>query len=221
MKRNLFLLYAIIILGTACSSPRLYIAGQTGRSNSYPPPDSELFYSVFLIGDVGAIGTDSFNPVLVQLKKKAASVSERSTIVFLGDNIYPAGLPPGGARGRVSAESRIRAQLNAIKDHPGRVFFIPGNHDWNNSGPGGLAWVQRQEEFVEKYLDRGNIFLPDDGFPGPVDIELVDDDETPFNKDIRLIILDTQWWLSEHEKPFGDTGEYDLQDAGDSYVKIF
>jgi hypothetical protein len=58
--------------------------------------------------------------------------------------------------------------------------------------------------------------VPDNGFPGPVDIELMDDDEHPLLRDdIRLIVLDTQWWLHKYEKPYGDTGEYELFDGGD------
>ncbi len=110
--------------------------------------------------------------------------------------------------------------MDAFKNYPGKVFFIPGNHDWNNARSRGLQYVNRQEEFVETYLNKGNTFLPDNGFPGPIDIELVDDDDTPFDKDIRLIVLDTEWWLHKHEKPFGDTGEYDLQDAGDFLVEL-
>ncbi|MDR8393713.1 metallophosphoesterase [Aliifodinibius sp. S!AR15-10] len=215
---SLFL--CIVLLLAGCSSSRLYVSEDSRERNKEAPspPQSKPFYSIFLLGDAG--GPDRPNPVLSLLKDKADQAGEKSAILFLGDNIYPAGLPEEGAPGRKDAEARLIRQLDAVKGHPGELFIIPGNHDWNNSRSGGLEAVKRQEEFVESYLNRGNTFLPDDGFPGPVDIELVDDDDTPFNKDIRLILLNTEWWLTEHEKSFGDTGEYELHDAGDFLVEL-
>ncbi|MDZ7694784.1 MAG: metallophosphoesterase [Balneolaceae bacterium] len=219
--KTIHILWLFLIAGiVACNTSELYISEENSEHRLSPPPESDLFYSLFLVGDAGGIGTDTPNPVLQLLQSKAAEAGEQSTILFLGDNIYPAGLPAKEAKGRKQAESRLLAQLQTVKDHPGQVYFIPGNHDWNDSKAGGLEAVNRQEEFVEMYLDRGNTFLPDYGFPGPVDIELVNDDDTPFGKDIRLIILDTEWWLSRQEKPYGDTGEYDLQDADDFLVEL-
>jgi len=184
------------------------------------PPSSELRYSVILVGDAGETADNPDRSVLPLLQSLAGEAGEESTILFLGDNIYPSGLPAPDDPGRAVAEQRLIGQLEAVKDHTGRVLFIPGNHDWNNSRPGGLEAVKRQEEFVEAYLGRGNVFLPGDGFPGPVDLELVDDDDTGFDKDIRLILLDTEWWLTEAKKGYGDTGEYDLEDAGDFLVEL-
>ncbi|MFH5884798.1 metallophosphoesterase [Halalkalibaculum sp. DA3122] len=217
----LYYLYAVILFILAgCGSSGIYISEEATDQQARQPPVESPLYSVFLVGDAGALAPIKGDPVGKLLKRKANEAGEQSAVVFLGDNIYPDGLPEPGQPGREEAEARIRAQLDIVKQYSGRVFFIPGNHDWNNSQPGGLEAVGRQEAFVEQYLGRGNTFLPDDGFPGPVDIELVDDDDTPFDKDIRLILMDTEWWLYQHEKAFGDTGEYELQDAGDFLVEL-
>lgn len=41
------------------------------------------------------------------------------------------------------------------------------------------------------------------------------DDHPELKRDIRLIALDTQWWLHQHQKSFGDYGDFDVNDAGD------
>ncbi|MCG8374733.1 MAG: hypothetical protein MI700_14415, partial [Balneolales bacterium] len=85
----------------------------------------------------------------------------------------------------------------------------------------GLEAVRRQEEYIENYLGRGNTFLPDDGFPGPVEIKLMDEDDDPrLNDDIRFVALDTQWWLHPHEKPYGDNGDFEVTDAGDVLTEL-
>src|SRR5690606_22893879 len=71
--------------------------------------------------------------------------------------------------------------------------------------------LARQEAFVEAALDRGNTFLPDDGFPGPTAVELADG--------LALVIVDTQWWLAD-ERPFGDTGTYDLDEPTDFLLEF-
>lgn len=136
------------------------------------------------------------------LREHIMQSGERSSVIFLGDNIYPDGLPPEGAENRQQAETRILSQLETVKDYPGRVIFIPGNHDWYSSQLNGLEWLNRQEEFIESYLNRGNVFIPDNGMSGPVSVMLAKSGEHyGLNFDIRLIALDTHWWLHPHKKP--------------------
>ena len=53
---------------------------------------------LYLIGDAGAPAPR--DPVFKALAGQIAGDPARSVVVFLGDNIYPAGLPPEGAPGR-------------------------------------------------------------------------------------------------------------------------
>ncbi len=216
MKRALqvSLLYLILV---SCSGSKLYYSSEAKKwNNNSSGPGEELIYEMYLIGDAGSASLENQEPNLKLLQNKLSKSTERSAVVFLGDNIYLNGLPDSTHPERGFYEGRIIEQMKTVQNFKGRVFFIPGNHDWDDGGKEGLEAVRRQEKFVENYLGRGNTFLPDDGFPGPVDIELMDDDEHPLLRDdIRLIVLDTQWWLHKHEKPYGDTGEYDLFDGGD------
>ncbi|RNC82994.1 MAG: hypothetical protein ED557_09735 [Balneola sp.] len=218
--RLLLALFALLFI--SCSGSELFIDSQNEQWESKSPPiDDGLIYKVFLIGDAGAPTLDKQEPTLRLLQQFLSESGERSAAVFLGDNLYTSGLPDSLHPDRAKAEARLNEQLKTVKDFEGRIIFIPGNHDWADGSRDGLEAVQRQERYIEAYLDRGNTFLPDNGYPGPVDLELLDDDEDPrLSDDIRLIILDTQWWLHKHKKPYGDTGDYDLADGGDFLIEL-
>lgn len=219
--RQIGLLFILVLL-LSCSGSKLYVKEEAlSAVEIEPPQESELIYKMFLIGDAGSPSLDVQEPTLKLLQSFLDKAQERSAAIFLGDNIYLNGLPDSTHPNRSFYEARINEQLKTVQNFKGRIIFLPGNHDWDDGGEDGLNAVRRQEKYIEDYLDRGNTFLPDDGFPGPVDIELMDDDEDPrLRDDIRLIILDTQWWLHKHEKPYGDTGEYDLVDGGDFLVEL-
>jgi len=132
-------------LFTACSSTASY---QKNASGAAPLSDStdqvKPIYSVYLIGDAGAASRNPRSSVLKELEKQLKRSGENSAVIFLGDNIYPHGLPPSSSPKRERAERRLLAQLNTVKEYPGQLFFIPGNHDWKSSGRNGLPWIRRQ-----------------------------------------------------------------------------
>lgn len=196
MKKSVFGLALVFIL-SGCSSSNVY-----QKKNDSNEHFGEPVYSVYLIGDAGAATLEPREPILDVLEKQLMDAGEKSAVVFLGDNIYPDGLPSEGAEKREQSEVRMLSQLKVVEDYPGKVIFIPGNHDWNSSGSNGLKRVQRQEDYIESYLDRGNVFLPDNGLPGPVAVELAKRAEYPGLKfNIQLLALDTHWWLHPHDKP--------------------
>ncbi|MDX1627991.1 MAG: metallophosphoesterase, partial [Fulvivirga sp.] len=161
--------------------------------NAQEKPD----YTVFLVGDGGKVSPDQI-AVLDLLKDQLLEVGEKGAVVYLGDNIYPKGMPPVNSPGREDAEKYINSQINAVKHFEGRKFFIPGNHDWAQGRRIGFENLIRQEEFVESRLDSANVFLPSRGCPGPVEVSL--------NEEITLIILDTQWFLHNWDKPDEESG---------------
>lgn len=191
----------IFLAGYSCTGTSAVHSG-ANPSESQTISSAEPIFSVFLIGDAGAASLKPREPTLRSLKSQLDESGEQSAVIFLGDNIYPRGLPAKEVRARKRAERRLMAQLKTVEDYPGRIVFIPGNHDWHSSKRKGLQRIRRQEHYIENYLQKGNTFLPDSGYPGPVSISLesqTDDATRPF--DIRLIVLDTQWWLHPHEKP--------------------
>jgi DNA repair exonuclease SbcCD nuclease subunit len=196
-------LFWIIIAAVVQLAICLYVllSGRRRHSNfsqqyaKRPYAEADIAYSVFLVGDMGALSTTKKDSIRDGLKAQLHEAAEKSAIVFLGDNIYPRGMPEENDSTRHRAEDRAKAQLDMLKTYPGKFYFISGNHDWNKGKSGGWEAVLRQEKFMESYLDRGNFFLPDHGCPGPEEISLTDD--------ITLIIINTQWFVHEGERPIG------------------
>ncbi len=164
------------------------------KTMAYEPPvkDQPLF-SVFFIGDAGNPNLEGPDPTLELLTSELNKAGKESAVVFLGDNIYPRGLPPENNRHRTDAEQRMLRLINVVEGYPGKVIFTPGNHDWQGGGKSGWEYILQQEEFVELKLNFSNTFLPDLGCAGPV--------EVPLDDDILLVIIDTQWLLHPWDKP--------------------
>lgn len=161
----------------------------------YAVSQDKIRYSVYLIGDSGQPKTDGPDPVFTHLQEKLDKEGDDSAIIFLGDNIYHHGLPPKGvglAEDRSLAEERLLVQLRAVDEFKGKVYFIPGNHDWNDAKPDGIDYIRAQEEYIEFFLDRGDVLIPDHGCPGP--------EVKKLGKGVVLIAMDSQWWLHPHTK---------------------
>ena len=188
MKRPLT--YFLLVLLAAFSS--IDLQAQNG----------DPVHSVFLIGDAGE---PYENPVLTLLKAELAKVGDKGSVVFLGDNIYPKGMPPVGHELRADAEKSLNQQIEAVKGFAGNTVFIPGNHDWSQGRSTGFEWLGLQERYVEDALDSSDVFLPSHGCPGPVEVELTDK--------ITLIIVDTQWFLHKGNKPLETCGITGLGDV--------
>lgn len=157
---------------------------------SSPAADS-VDTRVFLIGDAGVPRPQ--DPVLASLAREVGRDPGRSLVVYLGDNIYPQGLPVATAAGRPEAERRLRAQVEAARAPGATVVFIPGNHDWDISAEDGWNAIRRQEAFLR---EAGGVELqPEGGCPGPVVRDV--------GARVRLVALDTQWWLHGGPRPIG------------------
>lgn len=165
-------------------------------SFSFAQRPFEIIQTVYFIGDAGKYETT--NDVLKRLKTEIEN-DELSTVVFLGDNIYPQGLD-----GKKSSEKKLLAQLSILQNYKGNVFIIPGNHDWKMGKPGGYKAVLRQAEFVENYLNSTLVanknspnFLPANALPGPYD--------TLITEGLRMVFIDSQWFL--HTQLIHKTGK--------------
>lgn len=143
----------------------------------------ELEHSFYLIGDGGNAELDSSTMAMGLLRKTLSEATSNATLLFLGDNIYPKGLPAKNSESRILAEHRLNIQIESTDNFKGNTIFIPGNHDWYSDGVKGL---KRQQEYVEKHLGK-NSFLPKDGCP----IKRID-----ISENIVLIIIDSQWYIT-------------------------
>ncbi len=150
-------------------------------------------YEVFLIGDTGNINRHKPDPVLETLKHHLDE-DQHSAIVFLGDNIYPRGLPPKSNILRADAENALTAHHRALKDYHGKVLFLSGNHDWNKGRKDGYEYIIRQEKYLEKLFGQ-NVMQPSNGCPGPTEINV--------NENVTIVLINTQWWLQSGFRPAG------------------
>lgn len=164
----------------------------------WEPPQAETtseasLLDLYLIGDAGRPNPNG-EPVLEAAKRVIAEGDpKRSLVVYLGDNLYPEGIPDEKGRIRANAERILQAQLDVPLSTGARGIFVSGNHGWDHSGPEGWAEIMLQEEYVEKH-GRGQVqFLPGSGCPGPAVVDV--------GNHLRLLVLDTQWWLHKYEKP--------------------
>ena len=149
--------------------------------------ESDIEHSFYLIGDAGNSPLGESSTALKAFKVALSKASEHSTAVFLGDNIYENGLPKNNHPDRAFAEHQLNVQTDAVKNFKGNTIFIPGNHDWYSKGVDGL---KRQEKYIENALGK-NSFLPQNG----CSIEKIH-----IADDIELIVIDSQWYISDWDK---------------------
>ena len=169
-------------------------------------PLARVDHTVLLIGDAGRPDPE-FEPVLHALAEEIGVVPEHTTVVFLGDNVYPRGMPVPEQWSREESERRLMEQIQAVVSAGARAVFVPGNHDWAKGRDDGWDAVRRQDAFITEYGGGRAALLPAGGCPGPA---LVDAGEH-----VRLIALNTQWWLHGGPKPEAPDSTCGLHVAGD------
>jgi len=148
---------------------------------------SDNDFKIFLIGDAGNADEPQAQTTLNLLKNKLDSADSNSMLIFLGDNIYPNGMPKESDKDYALAKEKLENQLAITKNFKGKTLVIPGNHDWKN----GLDGLNAQEDLVKAYFNDKKAFLPKNSC-GIDDINL--------SKDIKLIVIDTKWALTNWDQ---------------------
>jgi hypothetical protein len=184
---------AVALAVTACTSA---LQPATPTPAPLPPKDS-IELAIFLIGDAGSSAYDG-EPVLKELALQSDSLRPvRQFVVFLGDNVYPRGVPPLGHAQRDDAERKVAAQVLAIRKGSAQGLLIPGNHDWDRQGRDGWNAIRRQDTLVRKFGGDDVRLAPAGGCPGPDVVDL--------GTRVRLIAMDSEWWVHNDVKPYGET----------------
>jgi len=178
---KLFSVTISILLLSACATYAPQYADENHQQTQFP--NKEIDKTFYLVGDAGKSPMGGMSNALSAFNTYTKTKSTKGDYaIFLGDNIYPSGLPKKDEKGRREAENALDAQVKSLSDFKGEVVFIPGNHDWYANGVKGL---KRQEKYIEDALGK-NTFQPENGCP----LESIDIGET-----IQLIIIDTEWYL--------------------------
>ncbi|MEO6283526.1 MAG: metallophosphoesterase [Dyadobacter sp.] len=144
---------------------------------------------IILIGDAGEI-----NPKQSYALHDAAGnvIAGKTTVMFLGDNVYPHGIGLPGSADESVTQQILRAQFEPMRAKGAPVYFVPGNHDWDRSGRDGLARIRQMGEFLRNQQDPGLTLVPPNGCPDPVAINLGDS--------VVVIAFDSEWWLFPYLK---------------------
>ncbi|MBJ6109822.1 hypothetical protein JAO73_12420 [Hymenobacter sp. BT523] len=166
----------------------LGLATGTASAQTAPPA-----HTVFLLGNTAQ--KDLPPARLQQLRRALEQQTGPFTVVHLGDIVGNTGLVSKGDTALAQAErTRADALIALVKGLPqGKIYFLPGDKDWANSGPDGLKAVRRLEKYIEKQLPGQNAFVPTNGCPGP---EVVD--VAPL---VRLVALNTPWFTHPFDRP--------------------
>lgn len=149
---------------------------------------SRIAHTFYLVGDAGNANEVKAQEGLALLKNRLEKSNNKSTLLFLGDNIYPKGFPSGKfPEEHALAQNKLTKQLELSKNFKGKTIFIPGNHDWYS----GVSGLERQAKFITNYLNDKKAFLPQKNCGL---------DELKIDKNITLITIDSQWFLEDWDK---------------------
>ncbi|OAD89974.1 phosphoesterase [Aequorivita soesokkakensis] len=184
-KKVYFLFFIVFISSCATYAPQF----KDKEANPVYPSEKKIEKTFYLVGDAGLSPMGGMSDALITFQNylKNEKTSGNYTI-FLGDNIYPAGMDPEGHPRRKESENMIDAQHKAVVNYNGQTIFIPGNHEWYN---GGVLGVAREENYVESKFPEQDAFRPSNGCP----LESIE-----VSDNIQLIIIDTQWFLEDWDK---------------------
>jgi hypothetical protein len=158
---------------------------------------------IILVGDAGALIKGQAS-VLESIRKKV-KLDTNTVVVFLGDNLYDAGLPVETYSGYSDAKAALDSQISLLRGTDAKGYMIPGNHDWQNGSAGGYEAITRQQNYVDLNGEGKIEFYPKGGCPGPV--------EVPIGDDVVLVMMDSQWWIHPNDKPGVESDcEYKTED---------
>ncbi len=186
MKLNNVLFVFGFLLLAGCASFKPQYKEDTQQAF---PEDAAIDKTFYLIGDVGKSPMGGKSDGLLALESYIQNKTKKEDhLIFLGDNIYPDGMPDKDDEFRPKAENHLDAQIEVAKQFRGRTIFIPGNHDWYDEG---LQNVEREKKYIEKALDDKDVWQPRVGCP----LETIE-----LSKDVHVIIIDSQWYLARWDK---------------------
>ncbi|MEO0527990.1 MAG: phosphoesterase, partial [Bacteroidota bacterium] len=179
--KKLLLIYVSFAILTGCATyNEQFIEGMEGQTF---PSKKEIQHSFYLIGDVGAVEDGTTPVALESLKANLKNANQNSTVLFLGNSILP--------KKRLEIEQKtdmvtLERQIQAVQGFKGSTIFIPGTSEWS----GGIDDLKDIEKYIDEKVGK-NSFLPEKGCP----IE-----DVKINEDITLIIIDSQWYLTDWDK---------------------
>lgn len=196
--RTLSLLLLLFFLASCASSKLQYDKSVEDWAGQQAPAQLAIKHTVFLIGD--AVKADpASNEVLQLLGKHLAKADENSSVIFLGNNVLPEGIPSKSQSKtlRKIATAKIDQQLALLDQFEGKPYFIAGNEDWKGDD---VRSVRRLEKYIEKKLnadiededDWEDYFFAGNACGGPQIVEV--------NDQLLFLFVDSNWYLKDWDR---------------------
>lgn len=203
-----FLSLAIATTAVSCAVQNADYGKNARNFAANPALKDSIIHTFYLVGDAGNLDHEDAFRNVNSLKDSLKNTSENSTLIFLGDNIYPAGMPKKEDAGRALAEKKMDNQISLAQNFRGKTIFIPGNHDWYNNGIKGL---KREEDYVIEKMGDKSVFAPRNGCPV---------ETRKINKKLTLLLVDTEWILANWDKNPGINEKCDIKTREDFYTEF-
>lgn len=194
------------------------------------PSPREVERVLFLVGDAGEAKTAT-SPLLHVLQRDVEEWADRlasdsaAAVLYLGDIRYPFGLRPRRSDNFTEDTMVIMSQIRVVagpraREHGVRGYFLPGNHDWGlREDFAGYLRLQRLNQFLDLAAELTGAAVrlaPEPGTGGPFILD--------WGPDLRLLLLDTAWWLmaaeDENRGEFLEAMEAAVASAGDRTTLI-
>jgi hypothetical protein len=166
-------------------------------------PDKEVSHSFYATGNLAMQPENAKNTTVANAIKKAMLSDENATLLVLGNNASELGY----SKDNQQAKQQLDAYAELWKSFSKRIYFIPGSKDWKS----GLKGLKAQEKYLEKIFNNNDIFQPENGCP----IEKV-----KINEDIDLLLLDSQWALSNWDEIPNINDNCDIKNKTEFYVEV-
>ncbi len=185
IKNYSLAIVALFIIYSCATHKAQYGKNVSANETENATDTIKIAHTFFLVGDAGNADEEQAQQTLELLHQKLKKSGKKSTLLFLGDNIYPKGFPSDdNASEKALAETKLTNQLKLTEGFKGKTVVIPGNHDWYS----GIKGLERQENFVTKYLNDKKAFSPRKGCP----IEDIKIDSIT-----TLVTIDSEWFLED------------------------
>lgn len=87
--------------------------------------------------------------------------------------MYYTGLPDNALKTYDIRRQVLDSQMDIADGNAAKVYFIPGNHDWDKMRADGWEAIKREQLYVDTAGNKKNVeFVPKAGCPGPVEVDI-------------------------------------------------
>lgn len=206
---KLLICFFIVALLSSCATKKPQYGKNTSPITEYDTLlRKKVSHRFFLVGDAGLATQPNSQQLLTIIESKLEDAGKDATLIFLGDNIYPHGMPPEEDKEeRKAAEESLNSQLAITKNFKGKTIFMPGNHDWYS----GLNGLEEQEKFVKDFLKAKKSFMPGDGCAI---------DDLAINDSLRLVVVDSEWFIEDWDDEPTINDKCDIKTREDFFIEL-